>query len=57
MKPVLKATGAKRLKLKYDEPLSNYASNFNLRRYVAATVDWRRRSDSTHTRRNCAGWR
>jgi len=24
------------LKLKYDEPLSNFASNFNLRRYSAA---------------------
>ena len=33
MKPMLKAPGAKRLKLKYDEPPSNFAFNFNLRRY------------------------
>ena len=35
MKPTfLKAPGAKRLKLKYDEVLSNFAFNFNLRRYT-----------------------
>jgi hypothetical protein len=33
IKPTLKASGAKRLKLKYDEPLSNVAFEFNLRRY------------------------
>jgi hypothetical protein len=33
MKPTLKAPGTKRLKLKHDEPLSNVAFNFNLRRY------------------------
>jgi len=33
MKPVLKAPGTKRLKLNHDEPLLNFAFNFNLRRY------------------------
>jgi len=32
-KPALKAPGTKRLKLKYDEPLSNFAVKFMLRRY------------------------
>ena len=32
-KPKLKSPGIKRSKLKYDEPLSNFAFNFNLRRY------------------------
>jgi hypothetical protein len=36
MRPTLKAPGSKRLKLKYGEPLSNYAFNFNLRRYTSA---------------------
>jgi len=31
--PMLKAPGTKRLKLNYDEPLSNFAFEFNLRRY------------------------
>ena len=30
----LKALGTKRLKLKYDEPLSKFAFKFNLRRYT-----------------------
>jgi hypothetical protein len=34
IKPVLKAPGTKRLKLKYDVLLSSFAFNFNLRRYV-----------------------
>jgi hypothetical protein len=33
MKPVLKAHGTEHLKLKYDEPVSNFAFRFNLRRY------------------------
>jgi hypothetical protein len=33
IKPTLKAPGTKRLKLKCDEPLSNFVFNFNLRRY------------------------
>ena len=33
MSPPLKSPGTKRLKLKYDELLSNFAFNFNLRRY------------------------
>ena len=34
MTPTLKAPGADTLKLKYDEPLSKFAFNFNLRRYT-----------------------
>jgi len=34
IKPALKAPGIKRLKLKYDGPLSNFAFNFNLCRYI-----------------------
>ena len=34
MKPMLKAPGTKRLKLTYDELLSSFAFNFNLRRYT-----------------------
>ena len=33
IKPTLKAPGAEPLKPKYDEPLSNFAFNFNLRCY------------------------
>jgi hypothetical protein len=32
IKPTLKAPATKRLKLKYDKPLSSFAFNFNLRR-------------------------
>ena len=38
MKPVLKAPGTKRLKLKCDESLSNFAFKFNLRRYNAGPL-------------------
>jgi hypothetical protein len=38
MKPTLKAPGTKRLKLDYDEPLSNHAFKFNLRRYIPEPV-------------------
>ena len=34
VKPTLIAPGTKRLKLKYDEPLSNFAFKFNFRRYT-----------------------
>jgi len=34
MKPMLKAPGTKRLKLKYDELLPSFAIKFNLRRYT-----------------------
>ena len=34
IKPTLNAPGAKRLKLDYDEPLSNFAFKINLRRYI-----------------------
>jgi len=40
MKPVLKAPGAMLLKLRYDEPLSNLAFNFNLRRYITVNVSF-----------------
>ena len=33
-KPTLKAPGTERLKLKHDEPLSDFAFNFKLRRYT-----------------------
>ena len=38
MNPTLKAPGTKRLKLNYDEPLSNFALNFNLRRYSKGRI-------------------
>jgi len=37
MKPMLIAPGIKRLKVKYYEPLLNFAFKFNLRRYKAET--------------------
>jgi len=44
IKATLKAPGTQRLKLQYDEPLSNFAFKFNLRRYnsvwsIGASVD------------------
>ena len=36
IKPTLKSPGTKRLKLECDKPLSNFALNFNLRRYTKA---------------------
>ena len=36
IKPTLKAPGIERLKPKYDGPLSNFASNFDLRHYTWA---------------------
>jgi len=38
IKPTLKPTGTKRLKLKYDEPLLNCAFKFNLRSYTPAAA-------------------
>jgi hypothetical protein len=38
MKPVLKTPGPTLLKLIYDGPLSNFAFNFNLRRYTKELV-------------------
>ena len=38
IKPTWKPTGTKRLKLQYDELLSNFAFKFNLRRYTAAAA-------------------
>ena len=37
--PTLKAPGSKRLKLNCDEPLSNFAFKFNLRRYSMSIAD------------------
>jgi hypothetical protein len=50
MKPTLKAPGAKRLKLKHDGPLSNFAFKFNLRRYITVA---RFAVDSVGTSRGC----
>jgi hypothetical protein len=36
IKPTLKPPGTKRLKLTYDEPVSNFAFKFSLRRYNEA---------------------
>jgi len=41
IKPTLKAPGTKRLKLKYDEQLSNFAFNFNLRCYSSDCFEGR----------------
>jgi hypothetical protein len=38
IKPMLKAPGTKRLKLKHDKTLSSFAFNFNLRRYSKGLV-------------------
>jgi len=43
IKPTLTAPGIKRLKLRYDEPLSKIAFKFNLRRYSEAADDSKRR--------------
>ena len=39
IRPTLKLPGTKRLKLECDEPLSNFAFNFNLRRYNEAVLE------------------
>jgi hypothetical protein len=39
MKPELKPPGTKRLKLRYGEPPSKFAFNFNWRRYIKALDD------------------
>jgi len=39
MKPRFKAPGTKRLNLKYDELLSSFAFNFNLRRYIKGFIE------------------
>ena len=38
IEPTLKLPGTKRLTLKYEERLSNFASKFNLRRYIKPFV-------------------
>jgi len=37
IRPTLKLSGTKRLKLKFDGPPSNFAFKFNLRRYIKAS--------------------
>jgi len=39
IKPTLKAPGTKRLKLKYDGPVLNFAFEFNLRLYTMVCFD------------------
>jgi len=39
-KPVLKAPETERLRLQYDEPLSNFAFEFNVRRYTTGIACW-----------------
>jgi len=43
IKTTLTAPGTERLKLECDEPLSNFAFNFNLRRYNKVLTDKQRR--------------
>ena len=38
MRPMLKASGTKRLKLNYDKLVSSFASKLNLRRYIKVTM-------------------
>jgi len=38
IKPTWKAPGSKRLKLEHEKQLSNFAFNFNSRRYTVATA-------------------
>jgi len=40
IKPTLKTPGSHRLKLEYDEMVSNFACKFNLRRYSWVTTSW-----------------
>jgi hypothetical protein len=59
MKPTLKAPGTKRLKLRYDDPLSNLAFKFNIRRYIAVGRE-RRQRQSRHQSESSGGggsWR
>jgi hypothetical protein len=42
IKPTLTAPGTKRLKLECDEPLSNFAFNFKLRRYTTGFDRWKK---------------
>jgi len=53
MKLMLRAPGTQRLKLKCDEPLSNCAFKFNLRRYCLVST----RSPRYPTRTSCGSWR
>jgi len=46
IKPTLIAPMTKRLKLKYDELLSNIAFKFNLRRYTQDEVESKKKQDA-----------
>jgi hypothetical protein len=48
IKPTLKAPKSKRLKLKYDELLSNVASKFNLRRFTKVAAARSAAADAMH---------
>ena len=48
IKPTLKASGTKRLKLQYDELVSSFPFKFNLRRYTMAVI-----SDRTNSVGQC----
>jgi len=50
IKPTLKARGTKRLKLRYDELLSSFAFNLNLRRYDMAFQKYCNMDQSLFTR-------
>jgi hypothetical protein len=54
IKPKLKLPGTKHLKLKCDEPLSNFAFKFNLRRYDMTRSD--RITKLKKNGNNWAGW-
>jgi len=57
VKPTLKAPGTKRLKLKYDEPPSNFAFKFNLHRYITALSEQRQRFQAALRRQHARGGR
>ena len=52
IKPTLNAPGSERLKSKFENPLSNFAFEFNLRRYIQVTewLDSNLLAAGSHTR-------
>ena len=56
MKPMLKAPRIKRLKLKYDAPVSIFAFNVNLRPYNLANLALESVPDSPRWRGLMVGW-
>ena len=55
IKPTLKAAGTKRLKLKYYEPLSNFALKINLRRYITGACERAFKTEGGGSRGSAAG--